>query len=61
LTVMLNTGDGSFCATSRYAAGVQANTAVFGDFNSDGRPDIAIASHGDGTVGVLLNNGTPTP
>ena len=34
---------------------------MVGDFNGDGRPDVATANAGSNTVSVLLNDGTFTP
>jgi len=35
------------------------NTVAAGDFNGDGRPDLAVTSAGDAVVAVLLNTTTP--
>ena len=35
-------------------------TALSGDFNGDGKPDLAVANNGAHDVGVLLGNGDGT-
>jgi hypothetical protein len=45
----------SFAPAKTFAVGTRANAVVVGDFNGDGRPDIATANNGDGTVSVLMN------
>ena len=50
-------GTGSFIAAANYDVSPSVNVldAVAGDFNSDGKPDLAFAAGG---VSVLLNTGT---
>ena len=45
---------GSACITDPYNCGI--NILATGDFNKDGKPDLAIFQY-DGTLNVLLNNG----
>lgn len=59
--VLLGNGDGTFQAATRYVVGgsqdqLSLEVAV-GDFNGDGKPDIAAANYDDGSVSVLLNGG----
>jgi hypothetical protein len=55
-------GDGTFVATQRYAAGTNPIALVTGDFNGDGRADLAVANNGrslgasSGSVSVLLQS-----
>jgi hypothetical protein len=54
--VMVGNGDGSFNSAVRYTTGgtFTASVAV-GDWNGDGRPDIAVANSGSDSIGVFLN------
>ncbi len=51
--------DGGICfgAPASYPVGSRPWSIATGDFNGDGRPDLAVANGGAGTVGVLLNQG----
>jgi hypothetical protein len=40
-----------------FPVGPNPQAVVTGDFNNDGRLDLAVANHDDGTVGVLLGDG----
>jgi len=58
-SILLGKGDGTFQPAATYAAGgtrYQASVAA-GDFNGDGKPDLALAS---GSVIILLGNGDGT-
>src|SRR5207253_8088767 len=41
-------------------AGITPRSVAAGDFNSDGKPDLAVANSGSTTVSVLLGNGDGT-
>jgi hypothetical protein len=56
--VLLGNGDGTFKPQVAYAVGTLPNTAVTGDFNRDGKVDIAVGSSTG--VSVLLGNGNGT-
>ena len=58
VSVLLGTGDGSFAAKTDYASGAAPWAVVVGDFDSDGRQDLATANEADATVSVLLGKGT---
>lgn len=58
VSILYGTGDGTFQApVDITTGGNDPNAVVLGDFNGDGRPDIAVANEGDETVSVLLNTG----
>src|SRR5258707_13934946 len=61
IAILLGNGDGTFRAPVTYSVPV-ASYFVLGDFNRDGKPDIAIAGglSGSGQVSVLINNGDGT-
>jgi hypothetical protein len=69
--VLLGKGDGTFQAPVMYSVGVFPYALVAGDFNGDGRTDLAVANSaslnkygnplpGTGRVSVLLGNGDGT-
>lgn len=61
--IYLGKGDGTFAGPTLYPAGPGAYSAAFGDFNGDGKLDIAITNRGDhgasvaGTISLLLGKG----
>ena len=60
VTVMLGNGAGVFVPgpLSPFAVGTHPRSLALGDFNGDGKPDLVVANQGDGTITVLLNDGT---
>jgi hypothetical protein len=64
--VLLGNGDGTFQPAVNYAAGPMPRSIAVGDFNGDGKPDLAVAEEGtahsftDSAVSVLLGNGDGT-
>jgi hypothetical protein len=66
--VLLGNGNGTFQAAQSYASGgYTAVSVAVGDFNGDGKPDLAVANQcqssgncSNGSVGVLLGNGDGT-
>src|SRR5688572_28976379 len=50
----------SFSAAVHYPTGAGPQDVATGDFNGDGRPDLAVTSAGTSTVGVLLGNANGT-
>ncbi len=63
VTILLGRGDGSFgplTARSFFATGMTPRWIVAGDFNGDGKVDLATANWEAGTISVLLGNGDGT-
>ena len=60
MSVLLGNGDGTFQAAVNYPAGLNPFSVAVGDFNGDGKPDLAVANYGSNTVSVLLGNGDGT-
>jgi FG-GAP repeat len=50
----------SFIARRDFAAGINPQSVVVGDFNGDGVPDLAVANFGSSSVSVLLGRGDGT-
>ncbi len=55
--LLLGKGDGTFStpSISLFPTGYQAYSAVVGDFNGDGAPDLAVANGNSNTVSILVN------
>jgi uncharacterized repeat protein (TIGR01451 family) len=49
-----------FAAAKSYAVGTSPSAIVIGDFNGDGKPDLAVANSGSNNVSILLGNGDGT-
>lgn len=62
VSIRLNQGDGSFKAAtgSPYTVGTNPKAIVVGDFNKDGKLDLAVANLGSDNVTILLGNGDGT-
>src|ERR1039458_9200554 len=60
VTVLLGNGSGGFTAASGspFAAGANPYSVAVGDFNGDGKPDLAVANYSSNNVTVLLGNGS---
>jgi hypothetical protein len=59
VTILLGDGEGNFTAgTSMAATGLRPYGIVVGDFNGDGKVDLAIANNDSNTVTILLGDGT---
>jgi hypothetical protein len=56
--VLLGTGSGGFGAATPFATGNNPQSLATGDFNHDGKPDLASANAGSDNVSVLLGTGT---
>lgn len=60
VSVLLGVGDGTFKPATPYPTGTSPNSVVAGDFNHDGKVDLATANYLDNSVSVLLGNGDGT-
>ncbi len=58
MSVLLGNGDGTFRTAVGYASGLSFSSGVLGDFNRDGKTDVALA--GSSGIYVLLGNGDGT-
>jgi FG-GAP-like repeat len=60
ISVLLNTGSGSFAAPSTFGAALNAGVVAIGDFNNDGNADLAVGSTNNttGVLNIRLGNGT---
>jgi len=50
----------SFASPVSYAVGTNAYDGALGDFNGDGKPDLAVANNSTSNISVLLGNGDGT-
>ena len=60
VTVLLGNGNGSFGAPFSYTTGASPYAIAVADFNTDGAPDLAVASGSGNSVSVLLGRGDGT-
>jgi hypothetical protein len=60
--VFIGYGDGTFSVMITYSTGSLSapSSVVFGDFNNDGRLDLAVANSGMDNIGLLFGNGNST-
>jgi hypothetical protein len=58
VALLLGKGDGTFEAAGSYDVWYRANSLAVGDFNGDGRPDLAVATYY--SVNILIGNGDGT-
>src|SRR5262249_49900732 len=57
-TILNDDGGVSFAPVTNYAVGASPVSVAVGDFNGDGKQDLAVANYNDNTVSILLNTGT---
>src|SRR6266516_2467543 len=60
VTVLLGNGDGTFLPGPSLTVGNGPAGVAVGDFNGDGKPDLAVANLNDNTLSILLGNGDGT-
>ena len=54
MSVLLGNGDGSFQDAVNFVAGRYPSSVAVGDFNGDGKADLAVANRLSSNVSVLL-------
>lgn len=60
MTSTLTVFGSEFTTAVNYATGTSPLSVAIGDFNGDGKPDLAITDFGNGKLSVLLGNGDGT-
>ncbi|HEU4402022.1 MAG TPA: VCBS repeat-containing protein [Candidatus Polarisedimenticolia bacterium] len=60
VSILLGRGDGTFTPETYYQADSGSRSTVVGDFNGDGRSDLAVANNFTDTVTVLMGHGDGT-
>lgn len=58
VSILLGDGAGSFSTPTNYFVGEGAWSVAIGDFNGDGKADLAVANDGDYTLCIKLGDGT---
>ena len=61
VSVLRGNGDGTYQAPLNYNVGNQPVWVVIGDFNGDGRADLATINYADNTVTIQLGAAAVTP
>ncbi len=60
VSILLGNGNGTLQAAVPYVTGFATECAAVGDFNGDGKPDIAAANASSDTISVLIGRGDGT-
>ena len=59
VSILRGAGNGTFAAPVNYGAGSSPASTGVGDFDGDGKDDLAVVHSEDGNVSILLNTSTP--
>ena len=57
VSILLGDGAGNFSAATNFAAGNDPCSVAVGDFNGDGKQDLAVANVTSDNVSILLGDG----
>jgi len=57
VSILLGDGKGNFSLASSPATGSVPFSVAVGDFNGDGKLDLAVANYGSNTISILLGDG----
>ena len=57
VSILLGDGAGNFSAATNFGAGTYPDSVAVGDFNGDGKQDLAVANCGSNNVSILLGDG----
>jgi hypothetical protein len=60
VSILLGNGDGTFQTAVNYTAGANPQSVAIGDFDMDGKLDLAVANATTSNVSILLGNGDGT-
>jgi len=60
ISVLLSNGDGTYQPAATVTVGNNPVSVAVGDFNGDGKPDLAVANAGSNTISVLIGKGDGT-
>lgn len=55
VSVLLSVGQGGFAFATNHNVGLRPESVVAGDFNADGKPDLATANFDSNNVSIVLN------
>ena len=60
MSVLMGNANGTFQNAAFFAAASVSLSVTIGDFNGDGKADLAVANSGSDNISVLLGNGNGT-